>query len=132
MELGFRRAPQVADIVPENWYNILPDLPEPLPPMLKPNGDTIKPEDLHALFPKSLVEQEFSTQRFIRIPDEVRELYIELGRPTPLLRARRLKEYLGTPARIYFKYEGVMPTGSHKVNTAIAQAFSTSLKVLKG
>jgi tryptophan synthase beta chain len=78
------------------------------------------------LFPKELVKQEMSQDRFIPIPEEVREKLIELGRPTPLIRAKRLEEFLNTPARIYFKYEGVLPTGSHKVNTAIAQAYYNS------
>lgn len=115
------------DIVPKHWYNIVPDLPEPLPPMLKPDGTPVKPSELSSLFPKELVEQEFSLTKFIDIPHELRELYVELGRPTPLLRALRLEKYLDTPARIYYKYEGVLPTGSHKVNTAVAQAYFNKL-----
>ncbi|MEM4808965.1 MAG: TrpB-like pyridoxal phosphate-dependent enzyme [Desulfurococcaceae archaeon] len=123
MDLKQLRSIQTIDLIPKYWYNILPDLPEPLPPMKKPDGSIVQPWELEAIFPKSLVQQEFSTSRFIEIPEELRTLYAEMGRPTPLLRARRLEEYLGTPARIYYKYEGVMPTGSHKVNTATAQAY---------
>ncbi len=123
MDLKLFRSVQEADIIPKYWYNIVPDLPESLPPMRKPDGSVVKPEDLKTIFAKSLVDQEFSTDRFIPIPEELRELYAELGRPTPLLRAYRLERYLDTPARIYYKYEGVLPTGSHKVNTAVAQAY---------
>ncbi len=123
MALARLRAPQVDDVVPTKWYNILPDLPEPLPPMKKPNGEPVRREELEILFAKELVRQEFSQERFIKIPSELIETYLELGRPTPLLRARRLEEKLNTPARIYYKYEGVLPTGSHKVNTATAQAY---------
>ncbi len=128
MDLSLRRAPQLVEAIPSSWYNILPDLPEPLPPILKPNGEPVKPQELEALFPKTLIWQEFAEERFIAIPNELRELYIELGRPTPLLRAYRLERYLDTPAKIYFKYEGVMPTGSHKVNTALAQAYFNKLE----
>ncbi len=118
-----RRASQSEDLVPEFWYNIIPDLPKPLPPPLLPDG-RIPPKGMfERLFARSLVEQEFSEERFIRIPDVVRDTLISLGRPTPLVRARRLEELLGTRARIYYKYEGVLPTGSHKVNTAVAQAY---------
>ncbi len=116
------RAPQDEEIVPKQWYNIVPDLPEPLSPPRKPDGSIVKPEELEAIFPKELVRQEISTERFIPVPEEVRQAYLEVGRPTPLIRARRLEERLGTPAKIYFKYEGVLPTGAHKANTAIAQA----------
>jgi tryptophan synthase beta chain len=127
MELKSIRSIQSADIVPKYWYNIVPDLPEPLPPLIKADRSPVKPHELAAIFPKSLIEQEFSTDRFIAIPEELRELYVELGRPTPLLRAARLERYLETPAKIYYKYEGVLPTGSHKVNTALAQAFYNKL-----
>ncbi|MEM0311665.1 MAG: TrpB-like pyridoxal phosphate-dependent enzyme [Ignisphaera sp.] len=128
MDLNVVRSVQSADLIPKQWYNIVPDLPEPLPPMLKPDGSEAKPSDLEAIFPKSLIQQEFSTERFIDIPDEVRELYAGLGRPTPLLRAYRLERFLGTPAKIYYKYEGVLPTGSHKINTAVAQAYFNKLE----
>ncbi|ADM28509.1 pyridoxal-phosphate dependent TrpB-like enzyme [Ignisphaera aggregans DSM 17230] len=131
MEIKHLRSPQTEDILPDHWYNIVPDLPEPLPPMKKPNGEDVKPEELIAIFPKKLIEQEFSTERFIKIPDELLSLYLELGRPTPLFRARRLEEFLDTPARIYYKYEGVLPTGSHKINTAIAQAYFNMLEGTK-
>ncbi len=131
MEIKYLRSPQTIEILPSYWYNIVPDLPEPLPPMKKPSGEDIKPGDLIAIFPKKLVEQEFSTERFIRIPEELLSIYLELGRPTPLLRARRLEEYLDTPAKIYYKYEGVLPTGSHKVNTAIAQAYFNMIEGTK-
>jgi len=127
MELKSIRSIQSADIVPKYWYNIVPDLPEPLPPLIKADRSPVKPHELAAIFPKSLIEQEFSTDRFIAIPEELRKLYVELGRPTPLLRAARLERYLETPAKIYYKYEGVLPTGSHKVNTALAQAFYNKL-----
>jgi tryptophan synthase beta chain len=112
-----------ADEIPKYWYNIVPDLPEPCPPPLDPK--TMKPAGLDSLwfFPKSLIEQEISQERYIAIPDEVRETYVKMARPTPLIRAKRLEEYLGTPAEIYYKYEGISPVGSHKGNTAIAQAY---------
>ncbi|MCS7111654.1 MAG: TrpB-like pyridoxal phosphate-dependent enzyme [Ignisphaera sp.] len=131
MDLNLVRAPQLVDVVPDGWYNILPDLPEPLPPMVKPSGEPVKPEELEVLFPKALIKQEFAEERFIPIPEELRQLYIEMGRPTPLLRAYRLEKHLNTPARIYFKYEGVLPTGSHKVNTALAQAYFNMLEGVK-
>lgn len=128
MELNRVRSIQSSDLIPKQWYNIVPDLPEPLPPMYRPDGSIVKPSDLMAIFPKSLVDQEFSNNRFIDIPNELRELYAELGRPTPLIRARRLEEHLDTSAKIYFKYEGVLPTGSHKINTATAQAYFNKLE----
>ncbi len=127
MELAHIRPPQLEEIVPTKWYNILPVLPGQ-PPPLKPDGKPVKPGDLEPLFPKTLINQEFSMENYVSIPDEVREAYLEVGRPTPLLRAKRLEELLGTPARIYYKYEGVTPTGSHKVNTAIAQAYYNSIE----
>ncbi len=109
--------------MPKHWYNILPDLPEPLPPPLHPvTKEPVKPEDLEPIFPKALIKQEMSNERWIRIPDEVRDVYA-IWRPTPLIRAVRLEKELKTPARIYFKYEGVSPPGSHKPNTAVAQAY---------
>jgi len=111
------------NLLPRAWYNILPDLPEPLPPPRNPaTGEPVKPEELEAIFPKEIVRQEVSTERFVPIPEEVREVYL-IWRPTPLVRATRLEKALKTPARIYFKYEGVSPPGSHKPNTAVAQAF---------
>ncbi len=109
--------------IPTHWYNILSDLPEPLPPPLHPaTQKPITPEDMLPLFPEDLIAQEMSTQRWIEIPEPVREVYA-LWRPTPLLRAKRLEQALQTPAHIYYKYEGVSPAGSHKPNTAIAQAY---------
>ncbi len=109
--------------LPEKWYNILPDLPEPLPPPLHPaTNEPLKPEDLEPIFAKELIKQEMSDERWIRIPEEVRDVY-RLWRPTPLIRAVKLEKALKTPARIYYKYEGVSPPGSHKPNTAVAQAY---------
>jgi len=109
--------------IPKEWYNILADLPKPLPPVIHPKTKKpITPDDLSPIFPYSLIEQEVSTKRWIKIPEEVLEIY-SYWRPTPLYRAKRLEEYLDTPARIYYKYEGVSPPGSHKPNTAVAQAY---------
>lgn len=112
------------DEIPTEWYNIQADLPEPLPPPLDPATlKPISPEKLFRIFAKELVAQEASTQRYIPIPDEVLEAYKLICRPTPLIRAKRLEEFLNTPARIYYKWEGVTPAGSHKPNTALAQAY---------
>ena len=111
------------DRIPRKWYNIQADLPEPAPPVLHPGtGQPITPDDLAPLFPMDLILQEVSTEKFIEIPEPVREIYRQ-WRPTPLFRARRLEKLLDTPARIYYKYEGSSPVGSHKPNTAVAQAF---------
>ncbi len=111
------------DQMPTAWYNIQADLPTPPPPVLHPGtGRPITPTDLAPLFPMSLIEQEVSQAPWIEIPDEVQSIYRQ-WRPTPLYRARRLEKALDTPARIYYKYEGVSPSGSHKPNTAVAQAF---------
>ena len=108
---------------PNKWYNILPDLPKPLPPPIDPETKApIKPEKLEAIFPKELIRQELSQDRWIPIPEEVQEVY-QVWRPTPLYRALRLEKALKTPAKIYYKYEGVSPPGSHKPNTAVAQAY---------
>jgi tryptophan synthase beta chain len=110
--------------MPKRWYNILPDLPEQLPPPLNPaTNEPIGPEALAPLFPMELIKQEVSTERYIDIPEEVREAYLRIGRPSPLYRARRLEEALKTPAKIYYKREDVSFAGSHKPNTAIAQAY---------
>lgn len=112
------------DKLPLEYYNIQHDLPEPLPPPLDPRTmQPMAPEPLLRLFAKECVMQEVSTQEFIPIPDEVREAYIRLGRPTPLYRATRLEARLNTPAKIFFKREDLNPAGSHKPNTAIAQAY---------
>jgi len=109
--------------IPKAWYNIQADLPAPLPPVLHPGtGKPIGPADLAPLFPMALIGQEVSREREIEIPGPVRDIYRQ-WRPSPLYRARRLERALDTPARIYYKYEGVSPAGSHKPNTAIAQAF---------
>jgi tryptophan synthase beta chain len=109
--------------IPRQWYNIQADLPHPLPPPLNPGtGQPITPDMLAPVFPMNLIEQEVSSERWINIPDEVLEKYL-IWRPTPLHRAYSLEKFLGTPARIYFKNEGVSPPGSHKPNTAIAQAY---------
>ena len=109
--------------MPKSWYNIAADLPQPPPPVLHPGtGQPIGPDDLAPLFPMDLILQEVSTEREIEIPEPVREIYRQ-WRPSPLYRARRLEKALDTPAKIYYKYEGVSPTGSHKPNTAVAQAF---------
>ncbi|MCL5256269.1 MAG: TrpB-like pyridoxal phosphate-dependent enzyme [Chloroflexi bacterium] len=111
------------DEMPKAWYNIQPDLPEPLPPTLHPGtGQPVGPQDLAPLFAMELIKQEVSQERYIEIPEEVQEVY-KLWRPTPLLRAKRLEKLLGTPAKIYYKYEGTSPAGSHKPNTAVPQAY---------
>jgi len=109
--------------LPKQWYNILPDLPTPLEPPLNPaTNEPIGPDDLLPIFPMGLIKQEVSQDRFIDIPEEVRDIY-RLWRPSPIYRAHRLEAALKTPARIYYKNEGVSPPGSHKPNTAIAQAY---------
>src|SRR5499433_3604084 len=109
--------------IPTKWNNIQADLKTPAPPVLHPGTkNPIGPQDLAPLFPMELIKQEVSGERWIEIPEEVREAY-KLWRPTPLYRARRLERALDTPARIYYKYEGVSPAGSHKPNTAVAQAY---------
>jgi len=112
------------DEMPTSWYNIQADLPEPPPPRLHPQTKEPLPVSLHPrIWAEELVRQEESKERFIKIPDEVLDVYLEMLRPTPLFRARRLEKYLKTPAKIYYKCEFVSPTGSHKSNTAIAQAY---------
>ena len=117
--------------MPQAWYNILPDLPKPLPPVLNPaTKKPVTPEDLLPIFPMSLIQQEFSPERWIEIPDDIRKVYA-LYRPTPLRRARNLEKAIGTKARIYFKDESVSPPGSHKPNTAIAQAYYNKIEGVK-
>jgi tryptophan synthase beta chain len=109
--------------MPTQWYNILPDLPEPLPPVLHPaTGQPVTPDDLAPLFPMALIMQEFSPERYIDIPEEVQVVY-RTWRPTNLHRAYRLEKALDTPAKIFYKYEGTSQGGSHKPNTAVAQAY---------
>jgi len=117
--------------IPEAWYNIQADLPEPLPQVLHPGtGKPIGPDDLAPLFPMELIKQEVSKERYIEIPEEVREIY-RLWRPTGLYRARRLEKALDTPARIYYKYEGTSPPGSHKPNTAVPQVYYNKKEGIK-
>jgi len=109
--------------IPTHWYNLLADFPEPLPPPLHPGTkQPVTPDMMTAIFPENLVMQEMNPERNVEIPEEVRDIYA-LWRPTPLLRAVRLEKALQTPAHIYYKYEGVSPAGSHKPNTAVAQAY---------
>jgi tryptophan synthase beta chain len=109
--------------IPTHWYNVIADLPAPPAPVLHPvTLKPVTPPDLLPLFPGALLEQEMSPERWIKIPDEVREVLAQ-WRPSPLFRAHRLEKALGTPAKIYYKYEGVSPAGSHKLNTAVPQAF---------
>ncbi|HEU5484668.1 MAG TPA: TrpB-like pyridoxal phosphate-dependent enzyme [Microlunatus sp.] len=113
----------VPSAVPTHWYNLAADLPEPCPPALHPGTrQPLGPDDLAPLFPLALIMQEVSTDRYVEIPDRVREIYA-LWRPSPLIRAHRLERALATPAKIFYKYEGVSPARSHKPNTAIAQAY---------
>ncbi len=114
------------DAIPTHWVNLLPDLPgEPLPPLNPGTGQPAGPEDLTPIFPMALILQEVSGEPQIAIPDAVRDAYA-LWRPTPLYRARRLEQELGTPAKIFYKYEGVSPAGSHKPNTAVPQAYENA------
>src|ERR671921_1454352 len=109
--------------IPPRWYNVLHDLPTPPPPVLHPGtGQPVGPDDLAPLFPMALIEQEVTNAQYVEIPGEVLDVY-RLWRPSPLYRAYRLEKALGTPARIYYKYEGVSPAGSHKPNTSVPQAF---------
>ena len=109
--------------LPKYWYNVLPDLPEPVPLPLDPvTNEPVKPEQLEAIFPKESVEQEMAFERFIEIPEEVRNVYAT-WRPTPLVRAENLERAIGTKAKIFYKNESVSPPGSHKPNTAVAQAY---------
>lgn len=119
-------------MIPSHWYNIVPDLPTPPPPALHPaTRQPVGPQDLAPLFPMELIRQEVSQERFVAIPQEVLDVY-RLWRPTPLLRARRLEKALGTPARIYYKYEGGSPAGSHKPNTAVPQAYYNAREGVRG
>ena len=112
------------DEMPKKWYNILPDLPEPLPPPLNPvTKEPISPSELEVIFPKALIQQEMSGERYIDIPEEILESYMLVNRPSPLQRAYRLEQALKTPAKIYYKREDLSPAGSHKANTALAQAY---------
>jgi len=111
------------DEMPTKWYNILPDLPSPIEPPYSPfGGKPVTFDEMKLIFPAPLIEQEMSDKRWIDIPEKILDI-LSIWRPTPLIRAKRLEEYLQTPAKIYFKYEGVSPAGSHKTNTAVAQAY---------
>ena len=108
--------------IPSHWYNVVADLVNPPAPPLAPDGNPVTPEQMGAIFPMPILEQEMSAERWIAIPEEVRQIYA-LWRPSPLCRALRLEQALGTPAKIFYKYEGVSPAGSHKPNSAVPQAF---------
>ncbi|HEY83392.1 MAG TPA: TrpB-like pyridoxal phosphate-dependent enzyme [Dehalococcoidia bacterium] len=117
--------------MPTHWYNVLPDLPEPLPPPLHPaTGKPLTPDDLAPLFPMELIKQEMSQERYIEIPEEVQAIY-RTWRPTVLHRAHRLEKALDTPAKIFYKYEGTSQAGSHKPNTAVAQAYYNKQEGIK-
>ncbi|MFS4417986.1 TrpB-like pyridoxal phosphate-dependent enzyme [Maribacter sp. 2307ULW6-5] len=117
--------------IPEKWYNIVADMPnKPLPPLHPATKEPIGPEALGPLFPEELIKQEVSTEKYIDIPDEVRNIY-SIWRPTPLYRAYGLEKALDTPAKIYYKYEGTSPSGSHKPNTAVAQAYYNKKEGIK-
>jgi tryptophan synthase beta chain len=111
------------DEMPKRWYNIQPDLPEPLPPPKDPESGESRIKTLPEILLAECLKQEFSQERWIDIPDELLSIYQQAGRPRPLFRALNLEKRLGTPARMYYKSEFYSPTGSHKVNTALAQAF---------
>src|SRR5881392_333073 len=117
--------------IPKDWYNIVADLPRPPDPVLHPGTlQPVGPQDLEPLFPMALIQQEVATERTIEIPGPIREVYRQ-WRPSPLYRARRLERALDTPAKIYYKYEGVSPAGSHKPNTSVAQAFYNKAEGVK-
>ena len=116
--------------IPTHWYNVVADMPNPPAPPMGPDGKPVGPEALQAIFPDNIIEQEVSAERWISIPDEVREI-LALWRPSPLYRAHRLERALGTPARIYYKNESVSPAGSHKPNTAVAQAYYNKVAGIK-
>ena len=110
------------DAIPTHWYNVAADMPTPMEPPRGPDGNPVSPDALAAIFPEAIIEQEMATERWIPIPEPVRQ-GLALWRPSPLYRAHRLEAALGTPAKIYYKYEGVSPAGSHKPNSALAQAY---------
>ncbi|MEL6732771.1 MAG: TrpB-like pyridoxal-phosphate dependent enzyme, partial [Bacteroidota bacterium] len=117
--------------IPEKWYNIVADMPnKPLPPLHPGTREPIGPDALAPLFPMELIKQEVTTDKWVDIPDEVRNIY-SMWRPTPLYRAYGLEKALDTPAKIYYKYEGVSPSGSHKPNTAVAQAYYNKQEGIK-
>ncbi len=116
--------------IPTHWYNVVADMPNPPAPPLGPDAQPIGPDALAAIFPQALIEQEVSSERWIEIPEEVRQA-LTMWRPSPLIRAHRLEAALGTPAKIYYKYEGVSPAGSHKPNTAVPQAWYNKQEGIK-
>ena len=116
--------------IPTHWYNVVADMPNPPSPPLGPDGKPVGPERMLAIFPETVLAQEMSGERWIEIPEEVRRAY-QLWRPSPLCRARRLEQMLGTPAKIFYKYEGVSPTGSHKPNSAVPQAYLNKIAGVK-
>ncbi len=117
--------------IPTAWFNVIPSMPTPLSPPLHPGTkQPIGPDDLAPLFPMALIEQEVTSAEYVDIPGKVLDVY-RMYRPTPLIRAKRLEKALETPARIYYKYEGVSPAGSHKPNTAIAQAYYNKAEKVK-
>ena len=119
---------QEREIIPETWYNVVPDLPEQLPPPIDNEVSKSSIELLNRILPKEILRQEFTFQRYTPIPAEVREIYEQVGRPTPLIRARRLERFLNYRGKIFFKYEGATATGSHKINTAVPQAMYAALE----
>ncbi len=123
---------QLADIIPDKWYNIVPDLPEPLPPPRDSAADRSSIELLNSVIPREILKQEFSFSRYVPIPEDVREAYAQIGRPTPLVRARNLEKYLSFRGKIFYKYEGATVTGSHKINSAIPQAYYAMKEGVKG
>ena len=118
------------DEMPTHWYNVVADMKNPPAPSLGKDGNVVSPAQMQAIFPDAILEQEMSAQRWISIPEEVRQIYA-LWRPSPLCRAKRLEEALGTPAKIFYKYEGVSPAGSHKPNSAVPQAFYNKVAGIK-
>lgn len=123
---------QAEDVIPESWYNIVPDLPEQMAPPRDNREDFSSIELLNRILPKEVLKQEFTFKKYQKIPEEVAEAYRQIGRPTPLVRARNLEKYLDYKGKIFYKYEGATVTGSHKINTAIPQAFYASEEGIKG
>lgn len=120
------------ELLPRYWYNIIPDLPKPLPPPMDPEDEPSRLDLLQKILPKEALRQQFTIERFVKIPEEIIDAYRNVGRPTPLVRARGLERFMDTPAKIFFKHEGVLPTGSHKVNTAIAQVYYAMSESVEG
>ncbi len=121
-----------SEIIPENWYNVVPDLPEPLAPPRDSKQEISSINLLNKILPKEVLKQEFTFRRYEKIPDEVMEQYEQIGRPTPLIRAKNLEKYLDYNGKIFYKYEGATATGSHKINTAIPQAYYAMKEGVKG